>query len=85
MFSEASIARRNDEETVGVMEITLRISKEIATQLDEAYQNSINFPGDYGGGVPPVPIPNTAVKPSSADGTWIEGSWESKSLPGSNF
>ena len=25
--------------------------------------------GGYGGGVTPVPIPNTAVKPSSADGT----------------
>src|SRR5262249_14239309 len=27
------------------------------------------FSGGYGGGAPPVPIPNTAVKPSSADGT----------------
>ena len=26
-------------------------------------------PGDYGGGVTPVPIPNTEVKSSSADGT----------------
>jgi len=25
--------------------------------------------GGYGGGDTPVPIPNTAVKPSSADGT----------------
>jgi hypothetical protein len=25
--------------------------------------------GDDGGGDPPVPIPNTEVKPSSADGT----------------
>ena len=33
-----------------------------------------------GGGVTPVPIPNTAVKPSSADGTWAETSWESRSL-----
>ena len=29
----------------------------------------INFPGDYGGEATPVPIPNTAVKLSSADGT----------------
>ena len=27
------------------------------------------FPGDYSGGETPVPIPNTAVKPSSANGT----------------
>src|SRR5205814_7402384 len=27
------------------------------------------FSGGYIGGVPPVPIPNTAVKPSRADGT----------------
>ena len=27
-------------------------------------------PGDFSEGVPPVPIPNTAVKPFSADGTW---------------
>ncbi|MFB5762875.1 hypothetical protein ACE5LO_21095, partial [Paenibacillus medicaginis] len=24
----------------------------------------------------------TTVKPSSADGTWTEGSWESRTLPG---
>ena len=38
--------------------------------------------GDYTGGVPPVPIPNTEVKTSRADDTWTAGSWESKSLPG---
>ena len=27
------------------------------------------FPGGNGGGDPPVPIPNTVVKPSSGDGT----------------
>ncbi len=27
------------------------------------------FPGGYSGGETPVPIPNTEVKPSSADGT----------------
>ena len=38
------------------------------------------FGGDSGG-VPRVPIPNTTVKPSSADGTWTAGSWESRTLP----
>ncbi len=40
------------------------------------------FPGDYGGGVTPVPIPNTVVKPSCADGTAGVTLWESRSLPG---
>jgi hypothetical protein len=37
--------------------------------------------GGHGGGVPPVPIPNTEVKPASADGTWTVGSRESRSPP----
>src|SRR5512139_536021 len=39
-------------------------------------------PGDHGGGVTPVPIPNTAVKPSSADGTARVAWWESRTSPG---
>ena len=30
--------------------------------------------------VPPVPIPNTAVKRACADGTWLEGAWESRAV-----
>ena len=37
--------------------------------------------GGYIGGVTPVPIPNTEVKPSRADGTPRETAWESRSLP----
>lgn len=40
------------------------------------------LPGDYSIGVIPVPIPNTEVKPYSADGTVGASPWESKSLPG---
>ena len=43
-----------------------------------------NIPGDNNGEVTPVPIPNTEVKLSSADGTRTERSWESRSLPGLN-
>ena len=32
--------------------------------------------------VPPVPIPNTVVKPFSADGTWLVAAWESMTSPG---
>ena len=39
------------------------------------------FGGDSGGATP-VPIPNTEVKPSSADGTAGVTLWESRSLPG---
>ena len=46
----------------------------------EAKAEKILFGGDSGG-VPHVPIPNTTVKPSSADGTWTAGSWESRTPP----
>jgi hypothetical protein len=44
------------------------------------FETSKGFGGDSGG-VTPVPIPNTEVKPSSADGTWVETPWESRSPP----
>ena len=34
--------------------------------------------GDITGGVTPVPIPNTEVKPSKADGTLGATLWESR-------
>ena len=37
--------------------------------------------GDDGVREPPVLIPNTEVKPYSADGTWLETAWESRALP----
>ncbi len=37
--------------------------------------------GDHGDRVTPVPIPNTEVKPVSADGTWGEIPWESRTSP----
>ena len=40
--------------------------------------------GGNGERVPPVPIPNTEVKPLSADGTWLETARESRSPPDSN-
>jgi len=48
-------------------------------------QKLIKFPGDYGEGEPPVPIPNTAVKPLRADGTCRATGWESRSSPGAFF
>jgi hypothetical protein len=40
----------------------------------------IFFGGDSGGATP-VPIPNTEVKPSSADGTALATGWKSRTLP----
>ena len=47
--------------------------------LHKPYKNS----GGNGERDPPVPIPNTEVKPFSADGTWLETARESRSLPDS--
>ena len=37
--------------------------------------------GGHSGGEIPVPIPNTEVKPASADGTWLDSAWESRTPP----
>ena len=39
--------------------------------------------GGNGEGVPPVPIPNTEVKPFSADNTWLDTAREGRSPPDS--
>ena len=39
--------------------------------------------GGNGEGVPPVPIPNTEVKPQHADSTWLETAREGRSSPDS--
>ena len=46
-----------------------------------AETKQFNISGGNDEGVPPVPIPNTAVKPFSADGTWLETARESRTLP----
>ncbi len=48
------------------------------------FDTIMSFPGDFSGGATPVPIPNTAVKPSSPDGTAWVTVWESRTLPGIN-
>ena len=41
----------------------------------------ISLAGGYCTEVPPVPIPNTAVKLSCAEDTWREAAWENRALP----
>ena len=47
-------------------------------------EHVIRFPvlsGDYSGEVTPVPISNTVVKLLSADDTWWEAAWKSRTPP----
>ena len=44
-------------------------------------QPEIKASGGHSGGDTPVPIPNTEVKPTCADGTWGVVPWESRSPP----
>ena len=44
-------------------------------------RRSLSVSGGYGEGETPLPIPNRAVKPLSADGTWPARAWESRSPP----
>ena len=48
-------------------------------------QNKFTISGGNDERVTPVPIPNTEVKPLSADGTWLDTARESRSLPDSNI
>ena len=41
--------------------------------------------GAYDNGVPPVPIPNTEVKPIRAEDTWRMTAWENRSVPVQNM
>lgn len=45
------------------------------------YWIALPLSGGYSGGVPPVPIPNTVVKPACADNTRGETFREDRSLP----
>ena len=44
-------------------------------------QNKFTISGGNDERVTPVPIPNTEVKPLSADGTWLDTARESRSSP----
>ena len=59
------------------MQLSLRDTLEL--RLAAAAGDQVS--GAHSGGVPPVPIPNTAVKPTSADGSRTAGSLESRSVP----
>ena len=47
----------------------------------EGRNGSKTLTGGNDGEVPPVPIPNTAVKLSSAESTWLDTARKDRSLP----
>ena len=58
---------------------------EAETKKTRDCTNPAQFSGDNGERDPPVPIPNPEVKPFSADGTWLETTRESRTLPDSKI
>ena len=57
----------------------IRVKHYSILRLQRAISNNIF--GDNDAEVTPVPIPNTEVKLCSADDTWWEAAWESRSSP----
>ena len=55
-----------------------RASRRLTKQIPE---NTIQRSGDDGCEDPPVPIPNTAVKLSRVESTWLEAAREDRLLP----
>ena len=71
------VANNRDDDRARFVAICFRITDQ--TRL--AFFARLFFFGGHSEGVTPVPIPNTEVKPLSADGTARETWWESRSPP----
>ena len=52
---------------------------------EKSRRPSKTLTGGNDGEVPPVPIPNTVVKLSSAESTWLDTAREDRSLPVPSF
>ena len=57
------------------------VARDVSLEQEAKASNPNNFCGGFGEREIPVPIPNTAVKPPSADDTARATLWESKSPP----
>ena len=55
----------------------------LIVQLSGCVVGKITISGGYDEGDPPVPIPNTEVKPFSAESTWLDTAREDRSPPDS--
>ena len=69
----------NETKKVRKMSVFSMCSCQDAGALDKR-----RISGGNGEGVPPVPIPNTEVKPFSAESTWLDTAREDRSPPDSN-
>ena len=45
------------------------------------YTDSVRLVGVDDGEVPPVPIPNTEVKLTRVEDTWLVTAWENRAMP----
>src|SRR5258708_6697399 len=52
-----------------------------AVLKDRERRGLLPFSGGFSEGEPPLPLPNRAVKPLGADGTWPARAWESRTRP----
>ena len=77
IIETARIVRRFTKSDVPVM------NRRNRSQDERGLHKPYKYSGGNGERDPPVPIPNTEVKPFSADGTWLETARESRSLPDS--
>ena len=57
--------------------------REAESAETEGCEESDTISGGHNEGVPPVPIPNTEVKPFSAESTWLDTAREHRSPPDS--
>ena len=61
--------------------VVLRARERVSSQRCAASCARSPVSGGYSEGETPLPFPNRAVKPLSADGTWPARAWESRSPP----
>ena len=82
-------AEREEVEAVGQAEAEVREAEEEREQICAVFRERCGeeeghiISGGNGEREPPVPIPNTEVKPLSAEGTWLETARENRTLPDS--
>src|SRR3954462_13396827 len=60
---------------------TRRVVPRLRAAVFKSRRRALAISGGYGEGETPLPIPNRAVKPLSADGTWPARARESRSPP----
>src|SRR3954463_13116980 len=60
---------------------TRRVVSRLRAAVFKSRRRALAISGGYGEGETPLPIPNRAVKPLSADGTWLARARESRSPP----